>query len=81
MAYLFYRNSELDEWHGYSCPLSGRTRFDDSEAIFKARQFIFAHRVYETKAFCDKGELIAHWKWNDQVREPQLIGGKDPTAP
>lgn len=81
MAVILYRNNESDGWHGHSCPLSGRMQFDDGEAIFKARQFIFARRYYEIKALGDKGQVLAHWFWNARVQEPCLISGKDPTAP
>lgn len=81
MAVILYRNSETDGWHGHLCPLSGRTSFDDGEAIFKARQFIFARCYYEIKALGDKGKVLAHWQWNSLVREPHLIEGIDPTAP
>ncbi len=81
MATLVFRASEEGDWHLFSCPLSRRVQFDDGEAIWRARQYVSGKRYYEMKALDDKGKVLAHWRWNAQIREPKLIEGTDPVGP
>jgi hypothetical protein len=81
MGTIVYRNHDDDGWHLHACPLSGRVQFCEADAVYLARQFMFTRRYFETKALGDKGQVLAHWRWNAQVREPKLIEGKDPNAP
>lgn len=78
MAILVFKTSDDSEWHVFACPLSRRVQFDDGEAIWRARHYVCTRRYFEMKALDDKGQVLAHWQWNAQVREPKLIEGKEP---
>ncbi len=78
MACLVKRMSEEDGWHIHSCPLSGRSFFDEVEAINKAREFVVHRRCYEAKALRDNGTTLSHWRWSQQGQQAICVEGKDP---